>query len=74
MTDERPRTRLADIEAIAPAPDADDAEELAHEADRAGMAAAATLGSTPAVGVAAEEMDDPPSAAEPGEREEPRRS
>jgi hypothetical protein len=63
MTAEK-RPDLASIEPIAPLPE-ENAEEQRERADRVGFAAAATAGSTPAVGVAAEEMDEAPPEASP---------
>jgi hypothetical protein len=61
MTDER-RTKpdLSSIEPIAPAADADDApaQEPIEQVDRLGRGAAEAVGSTPAVGVTAETIDD----------------
>jgi hypothetical protein len=73
MTKDRKAYDLRSIEPIAPAPDVDEAEEQRDRADRVGLAAAAATNSTPAVGVAAEQMDDAPpqSASEaPEGREE----
>ena len=60
MTRESKPYDLGAIEPIAPAPDAEEAEEQRDRVDRIGLAAAVTAGSTPAVGVAAEQMDDQP--------------
>lgn len=65
-TDRRPN--LASIEPIAPAPELDEADEQRERADRVGFAAAATAGSTPAVGVLADEMDKPPADATEDDR------
>lgn len=60
MTSESKPYELGAIEPIAPAPDADESEDQRDRADRIGLAAAAATNSTPAVGVAAEQMDDQP--------------
>ncbi len=74
MTDDRKPYDLKSIEPIAPPPEVDEAEEQRDRADRVGFAAAAAAGSTPAVGVAAERMDEElPDGAAPvaaDEREE----
>jgi hypothetical protein len=58
---------LRSIEPIAPALDADDVADQQDRVDRVGFAASAAAGSTPAVGVAAERMDEvPPEASEDG--------
>ena len=63
MTSERKPYDLKSIEPLAPPPDADEAEEQRDRADRVGFAAAAAAGSTPAVGIAAERMDEEPPTA-----------
>ncbi len=60
MTDEKEPYDLRSIDPIAPAPEVDEADEQWDRADRVGFAAAAAAGSTPAVGVAAERMDEEP--------------
>ncbi len=60
MTDEKKPYDLRSIDPIAPAPEGDEADEPRDRADRVGFAAAAAAGSTPAVGVAAERMDEQP--------------
>ena len=67
MTNDRKPYDLKSIEPLAPAPDADEADEQRDRADRVGFAAAAAAGSTPAVGIAAERMDEEPpdSTSEP---------
>ena len=60
------RPDLSSIEPIAPLPE-EEADEQRERADRAGFVAAATAGSTPAVGVLAEEVDRrPPDAGRTG--------
>jgi hypothetical protein len=58
-TDEKKPYDLASIEPLAPVPDAEDAREQRDRADRVGFAAAASAGTPPAVGVAAERADEP---------------
>jgi hypothetical protein len=70
MTDEQKRYALRAIDPIAPAPDADEVEEQQDRADRVGFVATAAAGSTPAVGIAAERMNDEPMASDEGARGE----
>ena len=56
---------LGSIEPLRPAPDADEVERQEDHAEQVGMVAAAAAGSTPAVGVAAEDVGEtPPDANE----------
>ena len=66
MTSEKKPYDLKSIEPLAPPPEVDEAEEQRDRADRVGFAAAAAAGSTPAVGIAAERMDEelPASSSE----------
>lgn len=59
MTKDEKRYELASIEPIAPAPDADEGPLQLDRVDRVGFAAAAAAGTPPAVGVAAERVDEP---------------
>jgi hypothetical protein len=72
MTSERKPYNLSEIEPIAPAPDADDADVMSRTADRVGLTAAATVGSTPAVGVSAAVEDEPADSPSGEESSEPR--
>jgi hypothetical protein len=64
MTEQRSKPDLASIEPLAPPADADQpASEPVDRVDRVGRAAAEVMGSTPAVGVTAETLDDEDPAA-----------
>jgi hypothetical protein len=73
MTSEKKPYNLAEIEPIAPPPEEDEPPVGPKEADRVGLASAAALGSTPAVGVAAAVEGEPEETPTPrDERTEPR--
>jgi hypothetical protein len=66
MTDEHQGYDLRAIDPIAPAPESDEAEEQQQRADRVGFVASAAAGSPPAVGVAAERIDEAPESSDEG--------
>jgi len=64
MTEQRSKPDLSTIEPLGPPADADlPANEPVDRADRLGRAEAQVTGSTPAVGVTAETLDDEDPAA-----------
>ena len=59
MTSEK-RYDLSSVEPLKPAPEDDEIERQEEHSERVGMVAAAAAGSTPAVGVAAEQVGETP--------------
>jgi hypothetical protein len=60
MNTSRKPAELSDVEPLRPVEDAAPDIETKDDVDRLGLASAAALGSTPAVGVTAETMDEAP--------------
>ena len=74
MTEQRSKPDLSTIEPLAPPADAGEpVEEPIAQADRVGRATAELFGSAPAVGVAAETLDDDPPAESSPSVEAPER-
>jgi hypothetical protein len=57
---EERRVNLKDIEPLRPVPDDEPVVDEIRDVDRVGPTAAAAAGSTPAVGVSAETIEEPP--------------